>query len=67
MKRWKLTKNGHVMFWTFYSQNGLSWLESDKGDVIKVRGLERAEELIKHQVDKWGWHKEITYNHVIQL
>lgn len=60
MKRWKLTKNGKVMFWTFYSQNGLSWIESDRGDVLKVRDLGHAESLIEHCVRDLGWWKEST-------
>lgn len=67
MKRWKLTKNGKVMLWTFYSQNGLSWIESDRGDVLKVRDFGHAEELINYQVSKYGWHKEIFYSNLISV
>lgn len=60
MKKWKLTNNGRTMFWVFYSQNGLNWLESDKGDYIKVKNLSHAEEIIANLT---YWDIEVLYDY----
>ena len=59
MKRWKLTKGKKTMFWTLYSQNGLVWLESDRGDTLKVSNIETAEEIIENQKGL-GWSVSLS-------
>lgn len=37
MKKFVLKKGKKCMTWTYYNCNGLHFLESDKGDIIKVK------------------------------
>ena len=60
MNRWKLTKKGKVMLWTYYSQNGLNWMESDEGGYLKVKDLMHAQEIINNQ---HAWDVEVLYDY----
>lgn len=62
MKKWLICKKGFYMFWTYYSQNGLSWLESDKLDTLKVRDLAHAEEIVRGQRMQ-GYHVEVMFDY----
>lgn len=62
MKKWLICKKGFYMFWTYYSQNGLSWLESDKLDTLKVRDLAHAEEIVRGQ-SMQGYHVEVMFDY----
>lgn len=54
MEKINWRKGLRFMYWTFYQQNGISWLESNKGDYLKVHDYDHALELMKNQ-EKFGW------------
>ena len=58
LKKMNWRKGIRFMYWTFYSQNGICWLESDKGDYLKVHDEDHAKEIIKNQ-KQFGWDYEL--------